>query len=222
MSVPVNSPMFLGSSSSASATSKKLSRLYNPSSYTCLLCSVTVALLFPAVTEGGPTTSTDPIVYRSLVAAKTAAPSPKPWWQRHNELRERFHNPFDKHERPPTGAVYVGTMKMPVIGRQTFMLRLLGWQRCQIVLIGPLALDEPAAYSERFDANGVITLDMHFNEPTIDLLRRWRTRIKATRWHKDGDYAELVVSPPLIRPIKIKMWRTAPRDAPKPPKERRG
>ena len=39
--------------------------------------------------------------------------------------------------RPPNGAIYVGTMSMPVIGRQTFMLRVLNGQRCQIVLIGP-------------------------------------------------------------------------------------
>ena len=63
---------------------------------------------------------------------------------------------------------------------------------------------------------------MQFNTPTLDLLRRWRTRIKATRWYRDGDYATLLVAPPLIPPIRVKMWRTPERDAPKPPRERAG
>ena len=83
------------------------------------------------------------------------------------------------------------------------------------MLIGPLSLDEPASYvEERSGGKDVVSLVMDFNAPTVDLLRKWRTSIKATRWHKDGDYAVLVVAPPLIPPIRIKMLRTAPKDAP--------
>jgi len=135
------------------------------------------------------------------------------WRQR----RDQWCLQLDRSARPPTGAVYVGVMKMPVIGKQTFMLRVLGRQRCQIVLIGRLMLNQPATYVEdRTTKVGDIELVMCFNEPTQDLLRRWRTRIKATRWHRDGDYATLVVQAPLIPPITIKMLRTLPRDAPSP------
>merc|ERR1712224_1097494 len=99
---------------------------------------------------------------------------------------------------------------MPVIGSQTFMLRVLGRQRCQIVLIGPLSLNEPAGYSEaaHHPDSGEISLAMRFNEATMDLLRRWRTKIKSAAWHRGGDYATLLIAPPLIPPIRIRMVRT--------------
>ena len=84
-------------------------------------------------------------------------------------------------------------------------------------------LNEPATYVEECaDGSGVVDLHMQFNAPTVDLLRRWRTRIEATRWHREGDYATLVVAPPLVPPIRIKMWRTKPSDAPSPPSKRAG
>ena len=86
-----------------------------------------------------------------------------------------------------------------------------------------LSLNEPAQYEEeRSGADGSVSLVMNFNEPTLDLLRRWRTRIKGTRWHRDGDYAVLVVQAPFIPPICIRMARTRPADAPKPPRHRSG
>ena len=52
-----------------------------------------------------------------------------------------------------------------------------------------LKLNEPATYIEDATGDdGAINLVMQFNAPTLDLLRRWRTRIKATRWHREGDY----------------------------------
>ena len=133
-------------------------------------------------------------------------------WRRHEQaLRLRL----DSNNRPPPGAIYVATVNMPVIGSQTFMLRVTERQRCQIVLIGPLSLNEPASYTEEAsESDDVASLVMRFNEPTLDLLRRWRTRIKATTWHRDGDWAELLVSPPLIPAIRIRMARTLPEDAP--------
>ena len=126
-------------------------------------------------------------------------------WQWHES---RWLRRLDRAGRPPTGAVYMATVKMPVIGSQTFMLRLTGRNRCQIVLSGPLSLNEPASFTEEHnDVDTVVTLVMNFNDPTLELLRRWRTRIKATTWHRDGDYAMLVVAAPLIPPIRIRMPR---------------
>ena len=78
-------------------------------------------------------------------------------------------------------------------------------------------LDEQATYiEEQSKTAGVVSLVMFFNKPTLELLKKWRTRIRATRWHREGDYATLVVSPPLIPPIHVKMHRTHARDAPSP------
>ena len=57
---------------------------------------------------------------------------------RHSQ-EESWRHRLDRGARPPTGAIYVGTMNMPVIGRQTFVLKVLGRQRCQITLIGMYA-----------------------------------------------------------------------------------
>ena len=57
-------------------------------------------------------------------------------------------------------------------------------------------LDEQATYiEEQSKTAGVVSLVMFFNKPTLELLKKWRTRIRATRWHREGDYATLVVSP---------------------------
>ena len=109
--------------------------------------------------------------------------------------------------RPPPGAVYVGTMNMPVIGRQTFVLRLLGRQRCQIVLIGPLSLNEPATYAEERvrKREDTLVLAVDFNAATLDFLKAWRTRIRECTWHVDGDYATILIKAPVIPAIRVKM-----------------
>ena len=86
---------------------------------------------------------------------------------------------------------------------------------CVCAAVRRLSLDEPASYIEEPADGNVIRLTMFFNRPTLELLKRWRTKIRSTRWYRDGDYATLTVSPPLIPPITIKMWRTPARDAPK-------
>lgn len=178
-------------------------------------------------------------------------------WTQKNEKLWRQHEAMWRHRRtpsfrPPSGAVYVGTMHMPVIGKQSFVLKIRSRQRCQITLIGVcvtpfplprfrvtrfrippahftwvmracacrLELDEPASYMEEHSStpdSDVLNMVMFFNKPTLDLLRRWRTRIKAVRWHNEADYATLVVAAPLIPPIHIKLRRTAARDAPSLP-----
>ena len=171
---------------------------------------------------------TGALLLPAVLVAAASGPSPAPpslstatwrsFWQsreqlwREQEARWRQRLLDRGGGKPQAGAVYTRTLNMPVIGRQTFMLRVLGRQRCQIVLIGPLSLNEPASYVEESTAaNGVIRLAMVFNEPTLELLRRWRTRIKGTTWTRDGDFATLVVQPPLIPAIRIRMERVANR-----------
>ena len=114
---------------------------------------------------------------------------------------------------PPVGATYVGTMRMPVIGRQTFLLRILSRSRAQITLVGWLNLDQTAGYrvrsrDEHVDPGTVTHLIMEFNEPTLALLRAWRTTIRATHYHPDGEYTVLVIKAPVIPPLRVKLHRS--------------
>ena len=111
--------------------------------------------------------------------------------------------------QPPYGAVYDCTVRMPIIGEQTFMLRVLSRTHAQIVLRGKLNLDEPAKYWTEVNSGteGRTRIRIAFNEPTLDLLARWRTRIRAVWYEHDGDYAILVIAPPLIPAIRVRLAR---------------
>lgn len=116
---------------------------------------------------------------------------------------------------PSPGAAYEGTMNMPVIGRQTFRVQFLTQNNARITLTGKINLDEPADYSPDVEEGGAlrkwkdgsITLLMDFNEPTVQVLRSWNTKIRATRYTNDGDYATLVIKPPLIPAISVKLHK---------------
>jgi len=116
---------------------------------------------------------------------------------------------------PPVGAVYSAVLKMPLIGRQTFILRILRRKRiavetdgierglAQITLIGAMNLDEPAEFTVGGD--GQIELD--FNAATVALLRRMRTRIRSCTYYMQEDYTVLVVAPPLVPAIHVRLLR---------------
>jgi len=106
---------------------------------------------------------------------------------------------------PSVGSLFVGSMKMPVIGRQTFMLRIISRTRAQIILAGALNLDEPATYSMGDDGSGWV--DIVFNEATLDLLRRWRTTIRAVTYRHEDDTCQLVIAPPVIPAIRVRLRR---------------
>ena len=137
---------------------------------------------------------------------------------------------------PPKGAIYVGVMNMPVIGRQTFALRILGRNSAQIILIGRLNLDEPATFqaeplsddaarSSSSSSSGggsdsgsggsgsigkrVVNMLIDFNRPTLELLSNWKTRITRCTYDADEDYATITISPPLVPSIRVKMRRTS-------------
>lgn len=127
---------------------------------------------------------------------------------------------------PPKGAIYVGVMNMPVIGRQTFALRILGRNSAQIILIGRLNLDEPATFQAEplsddssgssssstggsSVGKGVVNMLIDFNRPTLELLGNWKTRITRCTYDADEDYATITISPPLVPSIRVKLRRTS-------------
>ena len=126
-------------------------------------------------------------------------------WEQGGLLWKRL----EERRQPPNGALYAATVGMPVIGKQTFMLRVLSRPRGKITLRGRLDLDEPVTYQlERYDAKRRRSkIHLTFNKPTLLLLSRWRTRIRAVWYDADGDYALLVVAPPVIPAIRIKLNR---------------
>ena len=66
---------------------------------------------------------------------------------------------MEQHPAPAVGATYVGTMSMPILGRQTFMIRVLTRSHAQITLVGALNLDEPAKYAMSSDGSGVLEIE---------------------------------------------------------------
>ena len=135
-------------------------------------------------------------------------------WQRHEELwkkRELLFAARDDLQLPPNGAVYVGHMKLPLLGEQTFMLRIESRSSARITLVGAMSLDELAEYASEGasdeSGSGNLQLNMNFNEPTLNLLARYRTRIRSTLYNPDGDYATLVICPPLLT-IRVRLHRT--------------
>ena len=125
-------------------------------------------------------------------------------------LREQSHELWSRHAArreagPAVGALYVGAIHMPIIGMQTFMLKIVSRHRARIILVGHLNLDEPASYAGPHDGTGAV--DIEFNEPTQDLLRRWKTRIRSVSYWHDDDTCQLEISPPLIPAIRVLLRR---------------
>jgi hypothetical protein len=94
-----------------------------------------------------------------------------------------------------------------VLGKQTFKLRTETRTRARIILDGPISLNEEASYHEEPLRGGVSSVRVKFNAPTLELLSRYRTRIRSTTYHVDGDYAMLELKPPLIPRILVKLHR---------------
>ncbi|KAL1500201.1 hypothetical protein AB1Y20_012870 [Prymnesium parvum] len=111
--------------------------------------------------------------------------------------------------RVPTGAVYSCTVHLPIVGEQSFVLRIDSHRLARIILKGRLSLDEPAEFqvgSQAEHAQHVQVL-ISFNQATVDLLARWKTKIRAVLYHPEDDYTVLVIAPPLIPAIRVKMER---------------
>ena len=89
------------------------------------------------------------------------------------------------------------------------MLRVLSRTQAQIILRGPLGLDEPAQYWAEAEAgtDGRTRIRIAFNERTLELLARWKTRIRAVWYDTSDDYAIIVIAPPLIPAIRLRLER---------------
>lgn len=152
--------------------------------------------------------------WRSLTAKLPLSQFCEHWQGIGYVMRHRsWRNCHQGHKFPPEGAVYAATLGMPIIGVQTFMFHIRNRRRghypgevrgrAQITLKGAMNLNEPAL----FHRHSTGTIDMTFNEATLALLTRMRTRIVGATYSVENDSIELVIAPPLWRHIRVKLPR---------------
>ena len=109
---------------------------------------------------------------------------------------------------PPPGALYVGHMKLPILGQQTFMLRIVSRTKAKITLHGAMNLDEYGEYVVERSSSGEVSLHVDFNEPTLALLNRFKTRIRHVKYFDEDDYAELTIAPLILPTFRVRLHRT--------------
>ena len=105
---------------------------------------------------------------------------------------------------PPVGARYLRTLHLPVIGKQTLQLDILGATEARLLLAGALNLDEPVEYTVCQETGA---LDFRLTDNTHRILRRFRTSLRAAAFDPDNDEAFVTVAPPVVPAIKIKLNR---------------
>ena len=104
---------------------------------------------------------------------------------------------------PPTGAVYKKTLPIPVLGRQSFHLRILSDRRAHLRIDGVLSVDEILDYKVKpCGAFSILIPDGLQN-----LLRKFRTRLVEFGYDSATDLPYVVVSPPLPTKIRIQLAR---------------
>ena len=114
---------------------------------------------------------------------------------------------------PPVGARYLRTLHLPVIGKQTLQLDILGATEARLLLAGALNLDEPVEYTVCQETGA---LDFRLTDNTHRILRRFRTSLRAAAFDPVEDEAFVTVAPPVVPAIKIKLNRVEA-DAEAPP-----
>lgn len=129
--------------------------------------------------------------------------------QQQQALLQQTDKLFGNQRLPPSGALYVGHIKLPILGQQTFMLRIVSRTRAKIILVGAMNLDEYGHYtvaSSRPD-EPFVSLLVNFNEPTLALLDRYKTRIRAVKYFDGADVAELEICPLILPTIRVRLNR---------------
>ena len=128
----------------------------------------------------------------------------KKLWQKH----ESHRNLLFGRRLPPPGALYVGHMKLPILGQQTFMLRIVSHTKAKITLHGAMNLDEYGDFVVERSSSGEVSLLVDFNEPTLALLNRYKTRIRHVKYFDEDDYAELTIAPLILPTFRVRLHRT--------------
>ncbi|CAB9497985.1 expressed unknown protein [Seminavis robusta] len=110
-----------------------------------------------------------------------------------------FLNP----NRPPIGATYEKAIGIPVLGRQTFSLRILSDDTAHLLVKGMLFLDEVIPYT--ITSGGC--LDCSLSENALRCMRKVRASLQEVGYDGVTDTPYVKVSTPLPVPVKIHLKR---------------
>lgn len=104
---------------------------------------------------------------------------------------------------PPVGGIYERNLTLPILGSQHIRLRIVSRTRAAIFMQGALSLEEEQfGYGAEDDG---MTFDL--GPRTQELLRRVRTSMGEAKYHHKQDVASVVVKPPVVPAMRIKLHR---------------
>ena len=107
---------------------------------------------------------------------------------------------------PPTGAIYKKTLPIPVLGRQTFTLRILSDRRAHLQIAGVMNVDQILYYKVKPCG----AFSMPLPEELQRVLRKFRTRLVEFGYDRVTDLPYVVVSSPLPTNLRIQLVREVP------------
>ncbi len=105
---------------------------------------------------------------------------------------------------PPINAFYELSIRIPVIGKQIFQLRILNENVAELIIDGMLQVNDVISY--RVDQQSG-DLSFKLSEETQGILRKFRTRLGKASYCSETDTPSIVVSPPLPTNINLKLER---------------
>ena len=95
-----------------------------------------------------------------------------------------FHTP-----RPPVGATYTGSTRIPFVGNQEVRLHILSRKQAQLELKGIVTLNDEVSYGV---TNGVFTFE--FSDYLQNILNKCYCRIQNAHYQNDVARVEIYVS----------------------------
>ncbi|KAG8460388.1 hypothetical protein KFE25_011879 [Diacronema lutheri] len=104
---------------------------------------------------------------------------------------------------PPLGSTYAHTLKLPVLGVQSFRLTIETGSAAHIAMDGAIRLAEPIEYG--VGARG--ELDFKLSEGTQRMLRGFGVSLTAAEYCAQMDRAFVTVKPPAVPALKIQLNR---------------
>lgn len=124
------------------------------------------------------------------------------------EESKLFQNDFEDNRRtsketknfgPSVGAQYHLQKKIPVLGNQTFQLRILQENLAELIINGVLEVKDIVHYT--VDEDGELSFTL--SEKTNMILKRFRTKLLAATYCPKTDRSSIIVQPPL--PMKLSL-----------------
>lgn len=105
----------------------------------------------------------------------------------------------------PVGAFYTLSLNVPVIGSQTFELKILSPSVAHLRIKGRiLNINDTVRYHLDEDGN----LEFSLSEKTKRILRRFRTSLSSVEYCNETDTPRVVVNPPISRKVCMDLKRT--------------